>query len=74
MLKLVNAEKKYGYYLLFHFAINLRARGRQRTKYMDTLLADIRGVDAVSDLIRMVEDREKWRTMIADVKQDMALQ
>ena len=44
-----------------------RARGRQRKKYMETLLESIdRGWNTV-DLIRMAEERKEWRSMIADV-------
>ena len=50
-----------------------RARGRQRIKYLDSLLMDINGVDTAGDLMRMAEEREEWRTMIANVKRDMAL-
>ena len=49
-----------------------RARGRQRTKYMDSLLGDVRDVQTVGELIRMTEDRERWRTMTAYVRRDMA--
>ena len=49
-----------------------RARGRQRMKYMDSLLRDVRDVQTVGDLIRMTDDRERWRTMTAYVRRDMA--
>ena len=51
-----------------------RARGRQRTKYMDSLLRDVRDVQTVGDLIRITDDRERWRTMTAYVRRDMAPQ
>ena len=50
-----------------------RARGRQRKKYIDSLLADVKGVTSAVQLIRLAEDRERWRSMVAHVKKDMAL-
>ena len=49
-----------------------RARGRQRMKYMDSLMKDVRDVQTVGELMRMTEDRERWRTMTAYVRRDMA--
>lgn len=51
-----------------------RAKGRQRIKYLDSLLKDISVEDTVTNLIRMPEEREEWRIMIPNVKRDMALQ
>ena len=50
-----------------------RARGRQRIKYMDSLMKDVREMETVGELIRTTEDRGRWRTVIADVRRDMAL-
>ena len=50
-----------------------RARGRQRMKYMDSLMKDVREMETVGELIRTTEDRGRWRTVIADVRRDMAL-
>ena len=51
-----------------------RARGRQRMKYIDSLLKDINSVNGMRDLMRLAEDRKSWRSMIAHVNQDLALQ
>ena len=50
-----------------------RDRGRQRTKYMNSLIQDIDGVTTANQLLQMADDREKWRSMIANVKIDTAL-
>ena len=45
-----------------------RARGRQRKKYLDCIRDDLRGQYVSSgNLIRMADDRERWRSMAADV-------
>ena len=51
-----------------------RARGRQRMKYMDSLLKDNNRINGLRELMRLAEDRKSWRSMIAHVKQDLALQ
>ena len=51
-----------------------RARGRQRMKYMDSLLKDNNRINGMRELMRLVEDRKGWRSMIALVKQDLAMQ
>ena len=51
-----------------------RARGRQRMKYMDSLLKDNNRISGMRELMRLAEDRKSWRSMIAHVKQDLALQ
>ena len=51
-----------------------RARGRQRMKYMDSLLKDNNEINGMRELMRLAEDRKSWRSMIAHVKQDLALQ
>ena len=48
-----------------------RARGRQRTRYLDSLIEDINSVNGMSELMRQAEDRGRWRSMIAHVKQDL---
>ena len=44
-----------------------RARGRQRITYMKSLLEYIAGGMTVADLVIMARDRERWRSMIANV-------
>lgn len=44
-----------------------RARGRQRIEFMDSLLQDMDGIHSVAEVVRMANDRERWRSMIADV-------
>ena len=44
-----------------------RARGRQRKKFMDSLLEDIGGRYSVAEMVRMADERENWRSMIANV-------
>ena len=44
-----------------------RARGRQRKKYMDCIREDLQGQISNNELIRMADDRERWRSMVADV-------
>ena len=46
----------------------VKSRGRQRTKYTDSLSGFVAGKKASTiQLIRGADDREKWRAMIADV-------
>ena len=49
-----------------------RSRGRQRTKYMDSIVKDIERNNTSNELIHLAGDRERWRLVIAHV-QDMAL-
>ena len=44
----------------------VRARGRQRMKFVDSLLDVVGEREAVS-LVRMAFDREQWRSMVANV-------
>ena len=44
-----------------------RARGRQRTKLMDTILQQLGNGWRTVDLVRLADDREGWRSMVADV-------
>lgn len=44
-----------------------RSRGRQRIKYMDALLAQLGDGWRVVDLIRLADERSRWRSMVADV-------
>ena len=44
-----------------------RARGRQRLKYVQSLLEDIEGNITPVQLIRTAEDRSKWRGMTVNV-------
>ena len=48
-----------------------RARGRQRMKYMDGL-KEIVGCSGVGEMIRMAEDRNRWRNIVANVNIDTA--
>ena len=48
-----------------------RARAMQRVKYMDSLVADVREVTSAVQLMRLAADRERWRFMVAHVKQDI---
>ena len=50
-----------------------RARGRQRLKFGASLIEDIPGEVTVAGLVRLAQDRERWRSMVAHVNQDMAL-
>ena len=45
-----------------------RSRGRQRTKYMDSIMGDIEGNHTANQLIHMAGDRERWRRVIANVQ------
>ena len=49
-----------------------RSRGRPTIKYMDSLINDVAGVDNVMELVRIAQDRVRWRSMVAHVNQDMA--
>ena len=50
-----------------------RARGRQRLKFGSSLIEDIPGEMTVAGLVRLAQDRERWRSVVAHVNQDMAL-
>lgn len=50
-----------------------RARGRQRIKYVDSLLEDIPDNLRIGGLLQLAQDRERWRSMVAHVRKDMAL-
>lgn len=49
-----------------------RGRGRPRVKYMDGLLKLVRGVMTRGQFIRATRNRSDWRSMVADVLEDMA--
>jgi hypothetical protein len=49
-----------------------RERGRQRKTYMDDIKELLRYKD-IGQLLRMTEDRESWRSIIANVNIDTAL-
>ena len=49
-----------------------RARGRQRKKYLDSILEDIGENLTANQLIQLARDRLRWRQVIANV-QDTAL-
>ena len=49
-----------------------RARGRQRLKFMDGIKTLIGGSD-MGEIIRLAEDREEWRSIVANVNIDTAL-
>ena len=44
-----------------------RARGRQRIKFMDALLKEIAYGQRVVDLVRLADDRQRWRSMVSNV-------
>ena len=48
-----------------------RARGRQRIKYMDVMKTLV-GQRCIGDVVRLAEDREGWRTIVANVNIDTA--
>ena len=50
-----------------------RARGRQRIKFASSLLEDIPGQTTMAGLVRTAHDRERWRSMVANVSFDTAL-
>ena len=45
-----------------------RARGRQRMKYMDSIVGDVEGNHSANQLIRWAGNRERWRLVIANVQ------
>ena len=49
-----------------------RARGRQRITFGSSLIQDIPGEMTAAELVRLAQDRGRWRSMVAHVKQDMA--
>ena len=49
-----------------------RSVGRQRMKYLDSLRGDI-GIRRTELLVRIAEDRSRWRSIIANVNLDTAL-
>ena len=50
-----------------------RARGRQRVKYLDTIVEDLGGGITTNELVQLARDRERWKGLTAQVC-DMALQ
>ena len=48
-----------------------RARGRQRIKYLDGIKTLV-GVRNVGEVVRLAEDREGWRNIVANVNVDTA--
>ena len=44
-----------------------RARARQRTKYMDSILRYVGEDTTTASLLRMARDREDWRSMVDNV-------
>ena len=49
-----------------------RARGRQRMKYMDSLVGDLGGEYTANQVVQAARERMRWRQMTANV-QDTAL-
>ena len=49
-----------------------RDRGRQRITFGTSLIRDIPGEMTVAGLVRLAQDRGRWRSMVAHVNQDMA--
>ena len=50
-----------------------RARGRPRIKFATSLIEDIPGDLTVAGLVRLAQERNRWRIMVAHVNQDTAL-
>lgn len=44
-----------------------RARGRQRIKFMDAILMELGDGRRVVDLVRLADDRQRWRSMVSNV-------
>ena len=49
-----------------------RARGRQRTKFMDGIKEFI-GCERMDGVLRLAEDRSAWRSIVANINEDTAL-
>ena len=49
-----------------------RGRGGQRITFGSSLIRDIPGEMTVAGLVRLAQDRGRWRSMVAHVNQDMA--
>ena len=49
----------------------MRARGRQRTKYMDGI-KEIVGGGTIDGVLRIAEDRSAWRSIVANINVDTA--
>ena len=49
-----------------------RARRRQREKYIDDKRRTIRENITCTRLLQMTKDRDRWRSMMAEVPQDVA--
>ena len=49
-----------------------RARGRQRITFGASLVEDVPGNATVAGLVRMAQDRERWRSMVAHDNQNTA--
>ena len=50
----------------------VRARGRQRTKYLDGI-KEIVGCGTIDGVLRLAEDRSAWRAIVANINVDTAL-
>ena len=49
-----------------------RARGRQKTKYMDGI-KELIGCERMDEVLRLAEDRSAWRSIAANINIDTAL-
>ena len=49
-----------------------RARGRQREKYMDGLVRATGNHFKPAELLQLTRDRDRWRSMVAQVQVDVA--
>ena len=58
--------------VLLVFIEGRRARGRQRLKYMDGIVAVI-GCSMAVEVVRLTEDRGMWHSIVANVNIDTAL-
>ena len=44
-----------------------RARGRQRVKYLDTIVEDLEGGMTANQIVTAARDRDRWKLMAAHV-------
>ena len=49
-----------------------RARGKQREKYMDGLMRAKGKQLKPAQMLQVARDRERWRSMVAEVREDVA--
>ena len=44
-----------------------RARGRQRMKYMDSILSFLGGGQTTASMLRLARERRNWRSMVDNI-------